>query len=181
MVAATEVAHTLAYRIVYPQAEVRWRVLAASGHGYMARAPLVLGLGFALVAVGMVSVLVDSVRRRPVTKVGPWAFALLPVLAFAAQELLERWVALGSVPWWMLEQPTFRVGLALQLPFAALAYLVARLLLGTARSAGTAAALAPSLPVLVLLDRAPRLSSVAVARRRTPALGWVVRGPPLLV
>jgi hypothetical protein len=126
-------------------------------------------------------VLVDAARRRPTTKVGPWAFALLPMLSFSAQELLERWVALGSVPWWMVEQPTFRVGLLLQLPFALLAYLLARLLLRTARSAGAAVTFAPSLPLLVPFAPAPRPAPAPVARLRTPALGWGVRGPPHLV
>jgi hypothetical protein len=181
MVAGTEIAHTLAYRIVYPQAEVRWGVLAASGHGYMARAPLVLGLGFALVAVGLVSLLVDAARRRPTTEVAPWAFALLPLLSFTAQEFLERWVALGSVPWWMVEQPTFRVGLLLQLPFAALACVVARLLLRTARSAGAAFAAAPRVVLLAPTSSVLRPASPATVRRRVPALGFGIRGPPILV
>jgi hypothetical protein len=181
MVAGTEIAHTLAYRIVYPQADVRWRVLAASGHGYMARAPLALGLAFALVAVGLLSLLVDAARRRPTTDVAPWAFALLPLLGFTAQELLERWVALGSVPWWMVEQPTFRVGLLLQLPFAALAYLAARLLLRTARRAGAAVAVSPRVALLVPAAAAPRPAAGATRRRCVAALGFGVRGPPVLV
>jgi hypothetical protein len=180
MVAGTEIAHTLAYRIVYPEAVVRWRVLSASGHGYMARAPLVLGLGFALVAVALVTLLVDAARRRPTTEVAPWAFALLPLLSFTAQEFLERWVALGSVPWWMVEQPTFRVGLLLQLPFAALAYLVARLLLRTARSAGAAVAVSSRVTVLLPTASALRPVAAATVRRRVPALGFGVRGPPIL-
>jgi hypothetical protein len=181
MVAATEIAHNVAYRIVYPQAGVRWRMLAASGHGYMAHAPLVLGVGFALVAVGLLSVLVDAARRRPATRVAPWAFALLPPLAFSAQELLERWVAVGSVPWWMVEQPTFRVGLVLQLPFAVLAYVVARVLLEAARTAGAAVVVAPPLRLVVSTASAQRPAVTVAARLRTPALGWGVRGPPALV
>ena len=181
MMAGTEIAHTLAYRIVYPEADVRWRVLSASGHGYMGRAPLALGLGFALVAAGLVSVCVDAVRRRPTTQVAPWAFALLPLLSFTAQEFLERWVALGSVPWWMVEQPTFRVGVLLQLPFAALAYVAARLLLRTARSAGAAVAASPRLALLLPAASASCPATVMTVRRRVPALGFGVRGPPILV
>jgi hypothetical protein len=181
MVAGTEIAHTLAYRIVYPQADVRWHVLAASGHGYTARAPLALGLGFALVVIGLVSLVVDAARRRPTTDVAPWAFALLPLLSFTAQEFLERWVALGSVPWWMVEQPTFRVGLLLQLPFAALAYLVARLLLRSARSAGAAVAVSPRIWLLVSVAAARRPATGMSTRPRVPALGFGVRGPPAFV
>jgi len=181
MLAGTELAHALAYRLVYPQASVRWRVLAASGHGYMSRAALVLGLGFALVAVGLISGLVDAARRRPTTKVAPWAFALLPLLGFTAQEFLERWVAAGSIPWWMVEQPTFRIGLLLQVPFAALAYLLARVLLGAARSAAEALSFAPSLPRPAAGPVARRPEAAAVARRRAPGLGWGLRGPPVLI
>ena len=39
-------------------------------------------------------------------------------------------------PWWMVQQPTFRVGLLLQLPVGLVVYLVARLLLRTARAIG---------------------------------------------
>lgn len=181
MLVGTELAHALAYRLVYPQAVVRWQVLAASGHGYMARVPLVLGLAFACVAVALIGVLVDAARRRPTTDVAPWAFALLPLLAFFAQEFLERWVALGAVPWWMVEQPTFRLGLLLQLPFAALAYLVARLLLESARTAGEAVSLASSSAPVLVAGPAFRPAVIAVARRWAPALGWGDRGPPVLI
>jgi hypothetical protein len=181
MVAGTEIAHTLAYRIVYPQADVRWHVLAASGHGYTARAPLALGLGFALVVIGLVSLVVDAARRRPTTDVAPWAFALLPLLSFTAQEFLERWVALGSVPWWMVEQPTFRIGLALQLPFALAAYLAARLLLRAGRAIGEAVARRLRRQAGGRMP-ARHLPAVACVVPRAPfAAGRSVRGPPPVV
>ena len=64
MLAGTECAHALAYRIVYPQTSVRWRVLIEAGHSYMGWAPVVLGLGAGVVAAGVASAVVDVVRRR---------------------------------------------------------------------------------------------------------------------
>jgi hypothetical protein len=48
MVAGSQVAHVFAFRLVYPQAQVRLRDLLATGHGYMLRrwafVPLLLGV-----------------------------------------------------------------------------------------------------------------------------------------
>jgi hypothetical protein len=178
----TEAAHALAYRLVYPEAQVRWRVLAATGHGYLAWAPLLLGLACALVAATLLSEVVATARRSAVKGVQPWAFALLPPVSFTLQEFLERWFAVHHAPWWMFEQPTFRVGLLLQLPFAVLAYLTARVLLRAARTAGDALAwtLAPR-AFAFAPPKLPRRPGAAPRRLRAVALGWGVRGPPVLV
>lgn len=179
MLGGTEVSHALAYHLVYPEAQVRLQVLAATGHGYLGWAPLVLGVGFAVAIAGLLSVAVDTARRRPTTPVAPWVFALLPLASFTMQELLERWLISSSMPWWMFEQPTFRVGLALQLPFAALAFLVTRVLLRAARTVGVAIAGNPAR--IALTAEAPRACprSFAAFSLRVPALGWGVRGPPI--
>jgi hypothetical protein len=178
----TEAAHALAYRLVYPEAQVRWRVLAATGHGYFALAPLLLGLACAVVAVSLLSELAGAAGRRPSSGVRPWAFALLPPIAFTVQEFLERWLLVHHLPWWMFEQPTFRVGLVLQLPFALVAYLLARALLGAARTAGEAVAstLAPA-AFAFELPAVPRPRRALVRRLRPVVLGWGARGPPVLV
>jgi hypothetical protein len=142
MIAGTQFAHVLAYRFAYPDAHVRLSQLLSSGHGYMLGSagylPMLLAVVGAvdLVAVGWV--LAGSIRSSLQRPVPAAAFALLPVLCFTLQELVERWLSGASFPWWMVLQPTFRVGLLLQLPFAVLAFLVARLLLRAATSAGTA-------------------------------------------
>jgi hypothetical protein len=178
MVAGTQLAHVLAYRLVYPQAQVRLHELIATGHGYMGRAPLLIGIGAALELVAFVSIVAGSARSRGRTPVSPWAFALLPPLAYALQEFLERWLAGASLPWWMVLQPTFRVGLLLQLPFALAAFLLALLL---SRVADRVA--------VVLCGRtrrprrfhvSPRWYALAVLLPRIAALagGHAVRGPP---
>jgi hypothetical protein len=53
-------------------------------------------------------------------------------VTFVVQEVLERSLHTGTFVWQAVESPTFVPGLVLQLPFAALAFLVARLVLRTA-------------------------------------------------
>ena len=178
MLAGTECAHALAYRIVYPQASVRWRVLIETGHSYMGWAPVVLGLGAGVVAAGVASAVVDVVRRRESRPLPAWAFALLPIAGFTTQEFLERWLMGGGVPWWMVEQPTFRVGVALQLPFALLAYFAARVLLRVGRTIGRTL-VDRSLPPLVGLLPPARPAATVFSRPSALQRGWSVRGPPL--
>ena len=64
----------------------------------------------------------------------------LPPLGYALQEITERWVAGSSDVWLAVQEPTFRIGLLLQLPFALVAFVVAWLLLRVARSVGQALA-----------------------------------------
>ncbi len=142
MVAGSQVAHVLAYAWVYPQAHVRLSALLSSGHGYMLGAagylPLLLGMFGAVELVAVGWVIAGSVRRSLQRPVPAWAFALLPILGFVLQEILERWLSGRSFPWWVVLQPTFGIGLALQLPFALLAFLMARLLMRTAARAALA-------------------------------------------
>jgi hypothetical protein len=186
MVVGTEVAHVLAYDLVYPSAHVRLSALIASGHGYMVGThgylPILLGIAGALDVVAVGWVFAGSVRRSLQRPVPAWAFALLPLLCYSLQELVERWLAGSSAPWWMVLQPTFRVGLALQLPFALVAFLLARLLL---RASATAASGIrpgaprpsdkPALPTNWLVPRAISLCGRSIAfshpGRAPPAAG----------
>jgi len=181
MLAGSQVAHVLAYRVVYPQAGVRLHALLQTGHGYLLLLPLAAGIAGAVVLVSLALSVVDAARGRGVRSLPPWAFALLPALAFALQEYVERWLAWGFLPWHAAAEPTFLVGLALQLPFAALAYLAARLLLRTAASVGRRLAAAPRRPRLApvslpgpVVSPLPPLSSVL-------SRGLGRRGPPLLL
>lgn len=181
MGAGSQAAHAFAYRLVYPDARVRLRDLLETGHGYMSHAPFVAGIAGALELVAFVWIGARAVRGNRRSRVPPpWAFALLPPLAFVLQELLERWVAGGSFPWWAFLQPTFGAGLALQVPFSLLAYLLARLLLRAARAVG---------PRLRTDVPRPRLACSAWVL--CPELAWAPptatwaegrrsRGPPLL-
>ena len=179
MLAGTEVAHALAYRIVYPIAAVRWHVLATSGHGYMGYAPLVFGVGSAVLLAGLASTVADTVRRRPARPLPAWTFALLPIAGFTVQEFTERLLATNALPWWMFEQPTFRVGLLLQLPFALLAYCVARVLLRVGRTIGRAIAGRFESLAVARAEPALRFGRVLPSSSSVLGGGWSVRGPPV--
>jgi hypothetical protein len=137
ILAGTQVAHGLAYELVYPQAQTR---LLQTGHGYLGWLPLVFGVTGALALVGLGSAVADAARARHARELPAGAFALLPPLAFALQELLELSLHTGTFGWRAFLAPTFLPGLALQLPFALLAYLLARLLLRAAARVGLALA-----------------------------------------
>ena len=107
MAAGCLAAHSLAYHLVSVREE---------RHGYLAFAPLVLGLLGALAVAGVV------VRGRSFS---PLACAALPPLAFVVQEHAERLEL-------VVAEPAFLVGFALQLPFALAALVAARAFLGAA-------------------------------------------------
>ncbi len=180
MLAGSQAAHVLAYRWVYPSTNVRLHALFVTGHGYLDRLPFVLAAGGAVALVALVFAGADAARGRHVERLPAAAFALLPPVAFVLQEVLERSVHSGTFVWQAVEAPTFLPGLALQLPFALVAFLVARLLLGAAERAGRALAAAPPrTPFAIALQRPPR--PVATRRRSPLADRLAQRGPPPLL
>jgi hypothetical protein len=181
MLAGSQAAHVLAYRWAYPSSYVRLQALLSTGHGYMDRLPLVLGIAAAIAFVSLLVAVADAARGRRVRELPAWAFALLPLSTFVLQEVLERSLHTGAFVWQAVESPTFVPGLVLQLPFAAAAYVVARLLLRTVSAVGSMIGKrrstlrprrAPARVRLPLIVRLPRLSPLAGA-----AAG---RAPPLL-
>lgn len=177
MLAGTEAAHALAYRLVFPQADIRVHVLALTGHGYLAWLPLVLGATGAAAVLGLASAVGDAARGRPVRALPAWCFGLLPPCAFALQELLELSLHTGTFAWHAFAEPTFLPGLALQLPFALLAYVCARLLLRAAVRLGRALArerLAASTGQIRSLRNRFATSSQSDCT-------WSPRGPPCAV
>jgi len=174
-----------AFRLVYPQAQVRLRDLLATGHGYMVGrwgfVPLLLGVvaGLELVAFGWS--IFGGVRDRRSRPLPPWAFMLMPLVGFTAQEFTERWLEGMPAPWLMVLEPTFRVGLLLQLPFGLAAFLLAWLLLRVAEGVGralrpaTAPTRACAPPIRWSVCRA------WVPRAAVLGSGHAGRGPPILV
>lgn len=137
---------------------------AGSLHAYLAHLPQVVGLLAVLALPGLAWA--ARGRSLPVGRV-----ALLAAAGFVVQEHMERLIHVGEMPF-LLSSPTFWLGLALQLPFAALVWLVARRL---------AAALVPTRP-----RRPPLLPVVATALPSQPSFAYVrlaagasvCRGPP---
>ena len=148
-------AHALAYA-----------ALGASGgglHAYLAHAPQ---LGAVLATVSLVA-LVHETRAGPAPA---WPFAAFALVAFAAQEHAERLVHTGELPW-LLPSPVFLAGLALQLPFALAAWLLARWLL---RLRGGRRSLPPALPRLLL----PLVEAGALRVPAPAGIRPAGRGPP---
>jgi hypothetical protein len=170
-------AHSVAYRFVETDADPSAEALAATGHGYLGYAPFLVASALAIGAAVLVSVVVRAARGSLPAPRSVWQLALLPPLAFVLQEYLERLAAGGEIGD-LLAQPTFLVGLALQVPFAAAALLAARTLTRAAVSLG--AALAPTRPALLCLRSCPAVpgDQIVLPARPFATADRAVRGPP---
>lgn len=101
---------------------------AERGHAYLGYAPALIVWGLALVLAGLVLWVGEGLRGRRPSPPPLRLFALLPPVGFAVQEHLERLIGTGGIPHDLALEPTFLVGLALQLPFAIVALLLAHAL-----------------------------------------------------
>jgi hypothetical protein len=104
----------------------------ALAHAYLGYAPQFLALCLAVLALSLALRVTGRLQGRPAA----WPFALIPPVAFLAQELIER-VAAG-LPAQAVLEPAVYVGLAVQLPIAFAAFLVARALVRVADEAAHA-------------------------------------------
>lgn len=86
--------------------------------------PMLVGIAAVLVLGGLVTL--PTGGRRP--RISRCAFATLPLVAFAIQEHVEYGIGHGGVDWTLVTHPAFAYGLALQIPFAVVAYIASRLL-----------------------------------------------------
>ena len=178
LLAGSQAAHLLVYRLVYPGTPIRSRVLLETGHGYLDLLPLVLGVAGGVALVSLLVAAVDTARGRPARTLPPWAFGLLAPAAFVLQEYLERSLHAGTFAWYAAAAPTFLPGLLMQLPFGLLAWLVARLLLLAAVHAGQVfAARRPVRRAVTPPGVIPR--GTALVRKRLLAHRLAERGPPL--
>jgi hypothetical protein len=173
MAAGSLSAHTLAYRVAAPPE------LGESGHGYLAGAPAFLALCLTVGAVALVGFALAGARGASPRLAPAWAYALLPIFGFALQEHLERLFHDGSFPLSAALEPTFAVGLALQLPFALAALFFARAL--SRLACGLGRSLRRQVPprrrsAPSLSTPAPRALAPGIA---VLAFGQPERGPPL--
>ncbi len=181
IVAGVEGGHWLAYRIVYPDPYLRAQALADSGHHYLSYAPLFFAVvgAVALCAFGL------RVFRRGSPEPGTAQVSLLPFLlvsplAFALQECIER-LFVGGWPFAAVFAPTFMPGLLFQLPFALVAFLLARWLLRAADRLRVLVLGESSMPVSVPLPvEAHAFPAVDLPRRGALDGGVGERGPPWL-
>ena len=139
-------------------------------HGYLGYAPQFLAMCVALVAFSLALRVTGRLHGQPAT----WPFALVPPLAFAAQELIERLVA--GLPAHAVFEPAVYVGLAAQIPIAIASFLMARAMLRVADEAAlvlTARASVPAVRAVVSLA-----GPVPSPRHRVLAFDHLGRAPP---
>jgi hypothetical protein len=169
-------AHVAAYAVVEPGGHARHELLARGGHGYLAQ-PALLAAG--ALALLLVAVLHHGLRGRAGARPSPVLFAVLPPLAFAFQEHVERLLHTGAFPVAAALEPTFLIGLALQFPFALLAWVLARAVLRAAEMLGTFARRRRT--VRRAGPRGPLPASASLPRVGPLAVGAPGRGPPLRI
>lgn len=188
---ASQAAHWAAYRLAVPDPAERAHALASTGHGYLAWLPLAGGIAGALVLAALALRAVAAARgggpggagRADAAPVARWPFALVPLLAFAGQEHLERLLHDGGVPLHAYAERSFLIGLALQVPFGLAAWLLARVLLAAARELGLAVVAARGARRTRRHASVPgrRPAHAPAAPRRSPlSLERAGRAPPLL-
>ena len=151
---------------------------ASAPHGYLGYAPLFLAICTAVVLAGFVARIVRIERGLAAGPAPAWIFAALPPVAFLAQEYLERLVQEGHVGWATAFQPAVLLGLYAQVPFALLAFLVARALASLADVVALAIGSAPADPVGGLPLLAP-VSALLLPASCVAGRGYGERGPPL--
>jgi hypothetical protein len=177
--AGVESGHWLAYRVVYPDAYLRAQALSSSGHDYLSYAPLVFAIAVAVaVCVFGLRVVARPVPESPAAQMPLLPFLLVSPFAFALQECIER-VFVGSWPFSAVLAPTFMPGLVFQLPFAVLAFLLARWLLRAADRLRALVFGAPRAPVSLSLQAVvSRLVRLDLPRLAPLAGCHGERGPP---
>jgi hypothetical protein len=175
-------AHCVGYALVSPGAEESMGMHAEHGHAWLGYTPALAVWGLAVLVAGFVLCVGEGLRGRRRGRPPVLLFGLLPPVGFAAQEHLERLISTGSVPHDLVLEPTFLLGLALQLPFALAALLLTRALYTIGFSLGLALADRLAVPRPLLLH-GPSLP-VSLPAAPTPvgpsvlASGHGQRAPP---
>ncbi len=171
-------AHSLGYRLAIPDPHARADALAQSGHDYFGYLPFALAVSIGVLFAALVLQGLRAFRGERQRPAMSPLIVLLPPIAFVVQELSERLIHTGHVPLTTIVEPAFLFGLALQLPFAFAALLLAWVLDSAARVVGRALATPPQptfpafVPLPVRVAAAPRPAGLA--------RGYGERAPPVL-
>jgi hypothetical protein len=178
-VAGCEVAHLLAFRLVYPDRLQRAHALQATGYGYLRYSLLVFAAAAALGLIAFVFRVSHARRREPLVTVGIWG-ALAPAATFVLLDQAESFVSGGSLPFDAAGDPTFLPGLLLQVPLGLAAYLLVRFLIRSADKLGRALACRPRQRVRRASSDLPPSLDDGAPCMQVPALRHPGRAPPRL-
>lgn len=153
---------------------------AEAGHGYLQYGAVFAALGVATLIVAATAQLIRGVGGAGVAG-APSArvFALVPIVGFLLQEHLEHLVAARELELTFFVSTPFLLGLALQLPFALAALVVARIVLSLVARLARAVSALETLPALASLRVAIPLA-IELPPRRAVASRRAGRAPPLL-
>jgi hypothetical protein len=170
-------AHEVAYRLVLPHPHASGSDLVEARHAYLAYASFLVVLCLFVAVLCTAGLVLRPHGLRPPSGRLLLLFVFLPPLGFALQEVIERLLT-GGLPVEAALEPTFLVGILLQVPFAVVALVVARVLFAVARSVARRGE-GPGRPKLLAFDLSPPLAAEAWPPR-LPALafGCGERGPP---
>jgi hypothetical protein len=178
-VACWLIVHSLAYRLI--ASGDGGAMVERSGHGHVAFSPYLMAASVTvlLVALGAAVAAGAAQRARPTIPLAP--FVLLPLLDFIGHVGLESLRHGGELPAGAALEPIFLYGLALQVPFALAALLLARTAMAWAEGFGRG--LTPRwrpAPLASAWPAPPRLLIGTEHRPAIPALasGCAQRGPP---
>jgi hypothetical protein len=172
------VAHTLAYQLAASGSPAAHSRAHADVHAYFTFWPICVATCGTIVLVSLTaSVFARTWTSRPVS--APlWLFALLPPVGFVVQEHAERLLATGALPHAAALEPTFALGLILQIPFALAAYIAARVLIALAVAVARRLRGEPHRRRSAGEPARPRPVWIAVVPISALALGYGERAPP---
>lgn len=178
-VAGCELTHLLTYRLVYPDRLQRAQALQQTGHSYLRYSLLVFAAVAALGLMALALRVTHARRRVPLVTVGVWA-ALAPAATYVLVEQLESLFSGGSPPAGAAVDPTFLLGLLLQVPLGLAAYLVVRLLVRSADELGRSLACPLCQEVRRASSDLPPSLDEGAPRLQVCALRHPGRAPPRL-
>jgi hypothetical protein len=174
-------AHSLAYRLLASGDEGTTALVDGSSHGYLAHSPHVLAASGTVLLLAVAGTILAGAagRRRPAVPLAP--IVVLPLLDFALHTMLASSEHGREVSAATALEPVFLAGVALQVPLALAALLLARAALAWAEGAGRGlpprwrprlrALVSPAgVRMLCGTEHRPAMSALAS--------GYAQRGPP---
>ena len=99
MLAGLLAGHSVGYRLAYSDPHARADALGHSGHSYFSYLPFALAICVGVLLAGLALHAISAFRGEPRRPAASPVIVLLPPVAFVAQEVTERLVHTGQIPW----------------------------------------------------------------------------------